>query len=469
MSYYEYNKYLNTSVQTERDTDNNLLSITSSDISYTDETQFLEIENTNYSYNLNSGVIDFDFKEIDIDIETIDDKKSKMFNLYNEVKNDVNITGSIESHEYLFNSSKNFLNKDNLIILDNNEYSNLIIDYSNSIDDLNVCEQRSIAEKEIYNRQNTAIYDTFNNIVNTSIQIMDSTILPTIKDSSILSLMYSLKAILAQSTKYLLDNKSSLMNKTVKFSDFESYNKNGIPTKRENNTITYTYLSNQQPLIDAFGTISQNYSDSSKLISEITTLQLQNDKLTKDIQSALNDITKVKEDDQKIIDALNAQIVKLQTYVNELKNINLQIQNDSKLNRDVMNRYNIAYDITISIMNNLINNTDKILNSDISMLVDINKSDIENIIDGINKLQTDVLSSIKIEINNGNSEIINTNNSFYTILNNFINDSNHILLLDSNIKTFIEENNYYSATKILNAYKLYSQNTLHNITTLGKL
>jgi len=464
-----YTKYLNKPVQTKRDSDNNLLSITSSDISYKDDSQFIEIENNNYSYNINNKLIDFDFKELNTEVETVDTKKSQMFNLYNEVKNDIQITGLTESHEYLFNSSKSYLNKDNLIILDNDEYFDLVIGYSNSIDDLNVMSERKTAEKEIYDRQNTAIYDTFSNIVSTGVQLLDSNIIPNTSDNNVLSLLYSLKTVLGQTTTYLLDNRSSLTNKTTKIIDSDIYKDRGIETKKENNTITYTYLSNQQPLIDAFNSITKNVNDNSQLLSTITSLQIENNKLKRDVNDVIKSATQARENDLKKIEQLNVQILKLKDKIAELEVVD--DINDTTINRDIINRYNYAYDETLKFINLILDNTEIILNMNARDFIINVKTNVDIIVTTLNKLQNNILSTIKIETSPaGVSNIINNNNLFYQLLNTFIFESNRVLFLETkNINSYIEEGDYFNTIDLLTKYNTFLQENMQNIKTLGKL
>lgn len=243
-----------------RDEDNNLLSVTSSDLNYTDISQFVEIDNKDFTYNINVDSIDSEFKEFIIAEKTIAEKISDMFNLYEEVKNNINIQNAEQSHMYLFDSSKIYIGKQNLIPVDRDEYSKLTVQVENLKTQLNACNETKNAENLVRDKKLTALYSTFNSIKNGAVNIIDSTLLPVVEDN--LQLQYalnSLKSIISQPITYLVENKNELTVEKRSFKD-QRYD------------ITYNYLSNPNYFNDIFRNLLNN-PDLSRYQSEIASLK----------------------------------------------------------------------------------------------------------------------------------------------------------------------------------------------------
>lgn len=328
------NKNSINNINTLRDLDNNIISVTSSDKSYLDLDQFIEIDNSSYSYN-DIGLINYNFEEFSISTSSLYDEINAFFTTYNNIKSNINVFGTEQSHEYIFNSTKDVLNRNNLTIVDSYEYSDLIIKNSNLVDDLSVKDEILNAEKELYERQLTALYETVNSIKVGSINIIDNILLPIAQNNEQLKHSFnSLKIILNQSIDYLLENKSSLAIKKTTINDFDIKDVKG--SKVVNNTIIYNYLNDEQYIRTAYDKlININMND---IMSQVTNLENKIKELEK--QNRIKDYENAKIE----IDNLNLKIQDMKNILSILANKVIDSVDDFGLIKIYNNIYSTILD-----------------------------------------------------------------------------------------------------------------------------
>jgi len=326
--------YVDKSIETFRDKDDNIVSVTSSDVSYFSENQFIELENKNYKYK-NINVIDYGFNEFIVAEETTDEKVTNFFNSYNDVKDDIKIFGQTESHEFLFNSSKDYLGKNDIIAVSSTVYSNTIAENANLKDDLRVKDELCAAKIEAAERELVALYNTMASIKNSAISIIDTSLLPITDNLQLKNTFNSLKAILGQSVEYLIENKPDLVNKKISINNYDI----GADTGKEilNNTITYNFLNDDDYLKTKFNEMLSN-PEFAELHAIIADLRAQ--------LSSTTDSEKIKQLENEII-RLNEIIESLQTDVSNIPE------------NQLIKEYNEIYDNALVYSNDLISTADR--------------------------------------------------------------------------------------------------------------